>query len=225
MIKESEQGSNFDHLTSDYLKSGNWIKEGLVTKILDDPKLMCRLLIGYSIITMIENYESVEDKLFDLVDAMDDLSDEIIQLTEEDTNLFDISNPKVAVALESFKVSILTPKQIIVLGRYADQRRLIQHDLLEINEEVALAEDPMDILEYSKRLSKIANRSCYDQGNINYEISRVYTRQLKMVNVLERMDDSFTTITGLESQQLRKIWQNIPYDEIASKWEGYLPTL
>jgi hypothetical protein len=225
MIKESEQGSNFDHLTSDYLKSGNWIKEGLVTKILDDPKLMCRLLIGYSIITMIENYESVEDKLFDLVDAMDDLSDEIIQLTEEDTNLFDISNPKFAVALESLNVSILTPKQIIVLGRYADQRRLIQNDLVEINDEVALSEDPMDILEYSKRLSKIANRSCYDQGNINYEISRVYTRQLKMVNVLERMDDSFTTITGLESQQLRKIWQNIPYDEIASKWEGYLPTL
>jgi hypothetical protein len=156
---------------------------------------------------------------------MDELSDEIVQLTEEDTNLFDISNPKFAVALESLKVDMLTPKQIVVLGRYVDQRRLLQIDLNEANEEIALADDPKAILEYSKRLSRIANRSSYDQGNINYEVERVYTRQFKMVNVLERMDDDYTIITGLESQQIRKIWQNIPYDQIATKWEGYLPTL
>lgn len=223
MIRETEQGSAFQSLDYSYLESGNWLKGELIPNLFNEPTLMIRLLICYSIVTLIENYESVEDKLFDLTFAMDDLGDEIIHLSEDDTNLFDIDNPKVAIALEGFKVNVLTPKQIIVLGRYVDQRKLLQVDFIEANDEVAFAEVPEDLLKYSRQLAKIANRSCYDDGNINYDAKRVYTRQYKMVKVLSMMDDSYTTITQLEAQQVRKIWQNLPYDELASKWEGYLP--
>lgn len=224
MLRETEQSSTFQSLTIEYLEAGNWISQEL-KELLKDPALLYRLLIAYSIISIQENKEAVEDLLFDLVDAMDDMSDEITQLTDEDANLFDISNPYYATALESLKVTYLTPKQIIVLGRYVDQRRLLQVDLIEINDKVASATSPSDVYEYSRQLSKIANKSCYDQGNINYDVDRVYTRQYRMVKVLDRMDKNFTTLSGLEAHQLRSIWQTIPLDEIDQQWEGIVPTL
>jgi hypothetical protein len=182
-------------------------------------------LIGYSIITILENKEDLEDKLFDLVDAMDEYSDEITQLCNSDANLFDISNPYYAIALESCQTDILSPKQIIVFGRYVDQRVSIQEKVVDLTSELRFIEDPLDIYKYSKELASLAQKSCYDQGNINYNVDRVIGTQYKILKVLNSFNEDYTILEGIDPQQLRSLWQDLPYDELAEKWEGFMPIL
>jgi hypothetical protein len=225
LIGQYEQSSYWKSLTYDYLVTGNWVIGDLVKGIYQDPKLLTRLMIAHSIVTIIDNLEAVQDKIFEIVGAMDDYSDEIVQLVEFDTNLFDINNPKYKVITKANDLHYLTPKQIVVLGRYVDQKRLLHFDLVEIKNIAKLSDDPKSILEFSKALSMIAHKSCYDEGNINYNIDRVYGTQYRIVKTIERMDESYTTLSGIQSHQLRPLWQCLPYSEIADKWEGYLPEL
>jgi hypothetical protein len=225
LIAQYEPSSQWQSLDMDYLTAGNWVKGELITQFFQDPKLRCRLLIAYSIVTILENKEDIQDKLFDLVDAMDDYSDEIIDLCNPDTNLFDVSNPYYATALEACGGEILTPRQIIVFGRYVDQRIAIQDKIVDLTLELQFIKDPMDIYKYSKEISILAHKSCYDGGNINYNVDRVIGTQYKIVKVLKAMDEDYTILSGLSREQLRSLWQDLPYDELAEKWEGFMPTL
>jgi hypothetical protein len=225
LISLYEPSSQWKSLDLDYLTAGNWLTSELITEFIKDTKLQCRLLIGYSIITILENKEDLEDKLFDLVDAMDEYSDEITQLCNSDANLFDISNPYYAIALESCQTDILSPKQVIVFGRYVDQRVSIQEKVVDLTSELRFIEDPLDIYKYSKELASLAQKSCYDQGNINYNVDRVIGTQYKILKVLNSFNEDYTILEGIDPQQLRSLWQDLPYDELAEKWEGFMPML
>jgi hypothetical protein len=225
IIGQYEQSSYWSKLDFNYLETGNWVIGDLVRGLYQDPKLLSRLMIAHSIVTITENYEAVQDKIFEIVDAMDDFGDEVIQLEEPDSNLFDPGNPKFALITSSLEVEYLTPKQVIVFGRYVDQRLAIQDEFIDLNLELANCEDPMGIYNYSIAVSKLAHRSSYDQGNINYNVDRVYGTQFAIVNTLERLTEDYTILTGFSGEQLRSLWQDLPYDTIAEEWEGYLPVL
>lgn len=225
LVATYENSSYFSALSLDYLETGNWIKGELISNFFNDPKLLTRIQIAYSIVQICENLESVEDKLFETVDAMFDFGDEVTRLTENGSNLFDPSNELYQVALTLVPDQVLTPRQIIVFGRYVDQRTYVQDRLQEANEFIMFSDDHKDIVRYAEKLIEIANKSCYDEGNINYDIVRIFNSQYKIVKVLERMDEDYMSLSGLSGSQLRSILQTIPYDAIASKWEGFLPTL
>jgi hypothetical protein len=225
IIGQYEQSSYWSKLDFNYLETGNWVIGDLVRGLYQDPKLLSRLMIAHSIVTITENYEAVQDKIFEIVDAMDDFGDEVIQLEEPDSNLFDPGNPKFALITSSLEVEYLTPKQVIVLGRYVDQRRLLNHDLIEANDLAANAQTPKDVYEFGKRLLEVSHKSCYDEGNIRYDTNRILGIQYSIVKTLKRLDENYTVLTGLQSKQLRSLWQDLPYDEIAADWEGYFPDL
>jgi len=226
LIGQYEESPYFRSITEQYLELGNWLTESsIVRRMIQDTKLLCRIMIAHSICEITANLEAFEDLLFETVDVMDQYGDEITRLTNSDTNLFDISTDMHKYLLDTMKVEYVTPKQIIVLGRYVDQRNNVQGSLQEANEEVEFADDINAIVNYARRLAKIAHSSCYDEGNINYNTDRVIGTQYKIVKTLSYMEQDYTVLKFLTGSQLRKIWQNLPYDEIASKWEGYCPIL
>jgi predicted nucleic-acid-binding Zn-ribbon protein len=225
IIGQYEHSPYFSELTIDYLADGNWLTGDLVKDLLQDAKLLCRLMVAYAVDTILENKEAVEDKIFEIVDAMDDHGDEITQLVEPDSNLFDPGNPKFALMTKALGSDVITPKQIIVFGRYKDQKLSLNNDLIEANEEAYNSGDPKDILNYSRQLAKIAHKSCYDCGNIRYDTDRVISTQYRISKILERMDKDYTILSVKQPDQLRSLWQDLPYDTIAEKFPGYLPTL
>jgi hypothetical protein len=225
IISKWEPSSQWESLDEAYLEEGNWLKGEFVKRILSDTKLQCRILMAHSIVTIFKSREDLEDKLFDLVDAMDNYSDDIIYLCNEGANLFDPNNPEYIIALEATKENVLTPKQVIVFGRYVDQRVSIQEEFIELNFELSNSKDPKDIYNYAVAISKLAQKSCYDQGNINYDSDRVYGTQFAIVNTLERLAEDYTILTGCKPEQIRSLWQDLPYDELAEEWNGFLPEL
>lgn len=225
VLAQVEHGSMWDSLSVDYLSAGGWLKSDIVKNVIDDAKLNCRLRIGYSLVTILENKEVLQDKLFETVDAMDDYGDEVIQLCDPGVNLFDPGNPMYGFSCELVNDDILTPKQIVVFGRYKDQRSAIHDQLIELTEELASAEDPEDIYTYSLELAKLASKSCYDEGNLNYEHDLIVGQQFKIVKVLRRMSEDFQILYDVSAAQLRSLLQDLEYDEIAERWEGYMPEL
>jgi hypothetical protein len=225
VISKWEPSSQWESLDEAYLEEGNWLKGELVKRVCTDAKLQCRILIAHSIVTILDSKEDIEDKLFDLVDAMDEFSDDITSICNPEANLFDPDNPYYAIANDATPGDVLFPKQVIVFGRYVDQRIAIQEEFVELNEGLYNYNDPKDIYNYAIAISKLAQRSCYDQGNINYNTKRVYNTQFAIVNTLNRLTEDYTVLTGCKPEQLRSLWQDLPYDKIADEWDGYLPIL
>lgn len=226
LIGQYEQGSYWKSLTYDYLEAGHWVIGDLVRGLYQDPKLLCRLMVAHSIVTITNNMELVQDKIFEVVMAMDDYTDEIIYLLDPEANLFDPGNPFFIDLTEELEIDILTPKQIVVLGRFVDQRRMLNVDLIEANALAQTATSPSEIVEFGKSLMEIAHKSCYDDGNIRYDTDRLIGTQFKIVKTINQMNEDYTELTlGIQPGLLRRLWQDLPYDEIASKHEGYLPVL
>jgi hypothetical protein len=225
LIAKYEPSSNWQALDETYLERGNWLTGELSKRVISDTKLQTRILIAHSIVTIMNEFADIDDKLFDLLGAMDVFTAKVTKLVNEGANLFDPDNPWYDIALTCTKGEVLLPKQVIVFGRYVDQRLAIQVDLGKINNEMLECKDPMGFYNYAKAIAKIAHRSCYDQGNINYNVDRVYGTQFKIVNTLARMTEDYTVLTGLKPAQYRAILTCTQYDEIAQEWEGYLPVL
>jgi hypothetical protein len=226
VIGQYEQSSQFNNLSLDYLEAGGWITSDRLRGILADQKLMNRVMIAHSIVSIAESKENIEDLIFDIVEAMEPDFDDIISLSDRDTNLFDMKDPHAEIALRFCgDGTVLTPKQIIVFGRFADQRRLVRDELFEADELTWNMDEPGDILKYARALERIASRSCYDQGNINYTPKRVYQTQFAIVKILSRLNDDFTVLRLDDSQQIRSVLMEIQYDRISSEWEMDLPTL
>jgi hypothetical protein len=128
-------------------------------------------------------------------------------------------------AKEFFKVDrqVLLPKEIILVQRFADQHRLVSNmpnDMLELESEGLT---PISAL--SKQLQEIAVRSCYDQGNINYDTKRVYSTSLGIVKVLESLNEDFTILTLADQESKITVKQMLMNDLVGQGWGKELPEL
>uniref|UniRef100_A0A2V0RB88 RdRp n=1 Tax=viral metagenome TaxID=1070528 RepID=A0A2V0RB88_9ZZZZ len=75
LIGQYEQSSYWKSLTYDYLVAGNWVIGDLVKDLYQDPKLLTRLMVAHSIVTITENLEAVQNKIFEILDASEIYSD------------------------------------------------------------------------------------------------------------------------------------------------------
>lgn len=226
LIGQYEQSSYWKSLTYDYLEAGNWVCGDLVRGLYHDPKLLCRLMVAHSIVTIMKSMESVQDKIFEVVMAVEDYSDEITYLIDPEANLFDPGNPFYADLTEELEVTHLTPKQIVVLGRFVDQRTMLNIDFKEVSDLIPQASSPSEIVEIGKKLMEIAHKSCYDGGNIRYDTDRLIGTQFKIVKTINQMNEDYTILTpDIQPMLFRNIWKDLPYDEIAAKHPGYLPVV
>jgi hypothetical protein len=225
LIGQTEPSPVWKSLTLEYLEAGNWIEGELVYKFLDDPEFLSRLLVGYSIVTLAENSKVAMDKLFENVDVMGEYGDGITQICTSESNLFDTESQYYLDTVEMVEEDVLTPKKVILLGRYKDQRRLIHDDLLEIHEKLNLDDYPRAIFEYATEVAEIANRSCYDRGNLNYSSEEVQSTQLRIIKVLSNMNEDFTTLRYSSNSMFESLLQLIQYDETSRKWKNHLPVL
>jgi hypothetical protein len=159
---------------------------------------------------------------------MDEFGDEITEIAEEGTNLFlapELHDATWIAMAGCGTDRVLTPKQIIVFGRYSDQRRLIQDSLCEANFLTMDINSPQDILGYALALEDIVSKSSYDAGNINYDLKRIYSTQFSIVKTLERLNEDFTVLSLDKSTQIRSVLQDIQYDRINSDWSSEIPSI
>jgi hypothetical protein len=159
---------------------------------------------------------------------MEQFGDEVTSLSEEGTNLF--LSPELHEATRTAMTccntdSVLLPKQIIVFGRYSDQRRLVQNDLYQADFLMMDIDKPQDILGYALALEDIVAKSSYDEGNINYDLKKVYSTQFSIVKTLERLNEDFTTLSLDSSTQIRSVLQDIQYDRVNSDWSSEIPLI
>jgi len=228
VIGKFEPSSFFKSLTLEYLVEGGWITENSrLSKFLEDQQLSTRLLICHSIVKITDAKKSIQDKIFENVFAMDDWGDEVTSLCEEGSNLFDPSNIAFKTMLDKVpEQSTLLPKQIIVLGRYVDQRRLVQEPLWKADSDSKNIEKPEQMLEYAKTLMNITNKSCYDDGNITYDKKRLQSSQFQVVNLLQKSNEDLTTFTlDFSQNDYRSVLRDLQYDRLSAEWEGLLPTI
>ncbi len=228
VIGRFEPSSFFRSLTMEYLVEGGWITENSrLSKFLEDQQLSTRLLICHSIVKITDAKKSIQDKIFENVFAMDDWGDEVTSLCEEGSNLFDPSNDAFKTMLSKVpEQSTLLPKQIIVLGRYVDQRRLVQEPLWKADSDSKNISKPEQLLIYAKTLVEITNKSCYDDGNITYDKKRLQSGQFQVVSLLQKSNEDLTTFTlDFSQNDYRSVLRDLQYDRLSAEWEGLLPTI
>jgi hypothetical protein len=223
-----EQSSYFSKLSLEYLEKGGWLCGSRVISVLSNPTLLTRLLIAHSVIRLVQVTEKIENLLYENVEAMEQFGDEVTSLSEEGTNLF--LSPELHEATRTAMTccktdSVLLPKQIIIFGRYSDQRRLVQNDLYQADFLMMDIDKPQDILGYALALEDIVAKSSYDEGNINYDLKKVYSTQFSIVKTLERLNEDFTTLSLDSSTQIRSVLQDIQYDRINSDWSSEIPLI
>jgi hypothetical protein len=226
VIGKYEQSSYYSTLTLDYLEAGNWLVSNRLRDFLIDHQLSARLMICHSIMKIAKSKEDIKNKIFENTFAMDEWGDEITSLCYEGVNLFNPSSEEYITTLSEVKSqSALTPKQIIILGRYVDQRRLVRDELDKIETESWSISNPEDILRFANGLEEIATKSSYDDGRLNYDSKKVITTQFEIVEILNRSNEDLTIFTLRDSNDLRTVLQELQYDRLNSKWGGILPML
>jgi hypothetical protein len=226
VIGKYEQSSYYSTLTLDYLEAGNWLVSNRLRDFLIDHQLSARLMICHSIMKIAKSKEDIKNKIFENTFAMDEWGDEITSLCYEGVNLFNPSSEEYITTLSEVKTqSALTPKQIIILGRYVDQRRLVRDELDKIETESWSISNPEDILRFANGLEEIATKSSYDDGRLNYDSKKVITTQFEIVEILNRSNEDLTIFTLRDSNDLRTVLQELQYDRLNSKWGGILPML
>jgi hypothetical protein len=226
-LKVTEPGSMFSALTADYLEAGGWIKSDRLKTFMTDQLQATRLKICHSLMQIAKARADLKDTINQIVFATEDRDAELTVLCNSQANLFDPANFATEVALSASDVTlpVLTPKQIIVLGRYVDQRKAILFDLNEIEEEAYFIDEPEQILEFASNLEAIARRASYDAGNINYDAKRVVDTQWQIVNTLAMGNEDLTEFTLNNLSELKSILQEMQYDDLYEEWEELLPML
>jgi hypothetical protein len=210
------------YLTWDYLKRGGWVTEE-TERILLDPVLMDRLSIANSLVSIADSMKTVKVKAAETLKVQYSVSWNDWEPMLE-TNLF-MDSKGTQAARKFFKVDrpVLLPKEIILIQRLADQYRLVSsipNDMLELREEGL---SPISSL--SEHLQEIAVRSCYDQGNINYDIKKVYSTSLGVVKVLEALNEDFTVLTVANQESKITLKQVLLNDLVGQGWGKELPEL
>jgi hypothetical protein len=225
LVSEYEESSYFKHLNYSYLVNGGWVTGDLIEKIYQDPKVRSRVMIAHSVRIITENFDLLKEKLWEIIDAMSDFGDPIVDIKKPEVNLFDNKTWFTTFVNESVGSSILTPKQIVALGRFKDQHVYIREDLVKAQETLYNDLTPKGISDYANELMRISHSSCYDEGNIRYDTDRLIGTQFKIVKTLERMDCTYTSISGLNPTQFRSLMQDLHLTEIDPEYEDYIPEL
>jgi hypothetical protein len=230
VVGKFENSQYFSKLNLEYLELGGWLVSDRINSVLVNPILTTRLLISHSIVRLISSCEKIQGLFVENINSMVKFCDYTGRLFERGINLFLPVEECDAVRLgiEGFESSwsVLSPKQIVILGRYCDQRRLIEEDLTEVNLKLFSIETPQDILEYAIALEDIVSKSSYDEGNINYDLKKVYSTQFSIVKTLEQLNDDFTVLTIDGSEHTRTVLQDIQYDVLTnSEWGTGFPTI
>jgi hypothetical protein len=210
------------YLTIDYLKRGKWISEE-TERLLLDPVKMERLSICNNIVNIADSMVTVKAKAAETLEVQFSLPWRNWDLLIG-SNLY-MEGTGTKYAKEFFKVDrqVLLPKEIILVQRFADQHRLVSNmpnDMLELESEGLT---PISVL--SKQLQEIAVRSCYDQGNINYDTKRVYSTSLGIVKVLESLNEDFTILTLANQESKITVKQMLMNDLVGQGWGKELPEL
>lgn len=211
-------------LTLEYLMLGNWVTDETIN-VLSDPSLLGRLAIAHYIVEVAESVKDIKVKAVETMKLQFSIQwNTWNQLS--DTNYFMVDGQEAAKAF--FKLDrVLLPKEIILLQRLNDQDRLIKQFSTDISmgmlELVGNGIDP--IIKLSGLLHDISIKSVYDNGNINYDVKRVYATQFNIVKVLERLNEDFTVLCLDDREQVMNVKQVFVNDLPKQGWGSELPEL
>jgi hypothetical protein len=174
--------------------------------------------------------QSIQTKVSETQGGMKEWGDEINLIANNDSsNLFDPSNIGYQTAYNavSSQQGALLPKQIIVLGRYVDQRRLISEGAMKLFSDASSLDTEQRLLKLARELEEIATKSCYDNGNINYDSKRVFNTQFEIVKTLQSGNEDLTEFILDESYDIDLIYYIqgiIGYDDLGTEWGVTLPS-
>lgn len=226
----------YPKLTYEYLLEMGWIKGDLITKIFDDPMFRLKLMLAYLCRESIDNYRTCQDKLFEVIllnrgdlypypaesvlykeaidepakDALGDYGKVLQYITCTDVNPYDLYHDYTQVLMDHFNSGkILTPKQIIALGRYRDQV-LVTGSIPSVWSLLENDPDPDEIKSICKELQRVVNRSNFDGGLIRYDTKRQYDIQFKMAMILKDFEMDKDPLEYLEEDVVRKSLLQIP---------------
>jgi len=191
---------NFVHLTREYLDRGNWLTEESKA-LLDNPDNLTRLMISHSIVQIVESDRKIKVLVSETLKAKSGIDyDDFRHLRA--CNLWSLQDPGQLPARKiTQSEDILTPRQIVVMGRYIDQNKLVTEGVGDaLSGEFVEAED---ILGFSNTLSSIVSRSCYDQGILSYDKRRVYTSQFRIVETLKNLSNDMSTLALKSSDEVQ----------------------
>lgn len=224
VISKYEQSSYLKYLTLDYLDQGNWLRSDFITKLRNDQLMLDRLAIAHSIVSIVDSTLDIKVKLSDIMGELEVYGFDFFKLCSENENLFNINSEHMEIALQCRKVpsKTLLPKDIIIFGRFVDQRNLIRKcpdwtDNGKVENLVSLEGDSYivqldnvelleDISKFATQLQLISSRSCYDQGNILYDTKRVFGFQCKIKKTIERLNEDFSKLTMDREWQIRDVF-------------------
>jgi hypothetical protein len=230
-ISKFEQSSYFQSLTLDYLQKGNWLSgNDLLSRFMVDQEYCLRLTIVHFIMKIAKAQQSIQTKVSETQGGMKEWGDEINLIANNDSsNLFDPSNIGYQTAFNavSSQQGALLPKQIIVLGRYVDQRRLISEGAMKLFSDASSLDTEQRLLKLARELEEIATKSCYDNGNINYDSKRVFNTQFEIVKTLQSGNEDLTEFILDESYDIDLIYYIqgiIGYDDLGTEWGVTLPS-
>jgi hypothetical protein len=208
----------------DYLVTGDWLDQGSIAT-LEDQDEKVRLMICHSIMNIKKNHLTIVEKVAELSGDNSNLKiEEINELLAEKSCLFNPEGAGWSIAQKFFGTTdFLSPKQVIVMRRWINQKVLTSIKLTEAHS--IEGEDVYDIIKFSKALEKIATESSYDQGNISYDRSR-WRAEINSLVQTKRRTDSGCKLLYLDSQsEVELIDSLLSYDELPVEWSPLIPNL
>jgi len=192
---------NFVSLDREYLVKGNWLTPESIA-FLDNADNLTKLSIAHSIVSIVKSDKELKALVSETLKAKSLDFDEFKPLQRKGANLWNLSDPAQLSAKNMVKTEeILTPKQIVVMARYLAQNRLVTEGIGDVYSGEFLESE--DILKFSSELSNIVARSCYDQGILSYDRSRVYSTQFKIVATMKRLSSDLSVLTLASSDEVQ----------------------
>jgi hypothetical protein len=196
LIGEFEKTPLFGVLTMEYLERNNWVTpDSILHAIMDDPTKKKNILVSYFIISFLDNFKVALDKLYEVLNSVDD--DIFIPIrklfeSKDKIELFDINSAEYQLVCKHFKTEDLTMEQIILFERLKNQRKLI----MNLAGTVRVANSPAELSAINKAYYHAAQSSCYDGGNLYHDKRALYNAEFRMVRVMDHMDyDSWKVLT------------------------------
>lgn len=221
-ISQMEPSSYVSGFNLQQMIEEEWFVNDEYINVISDQRKIARLVISHSIVTISDTMSHLQDKIFELVDGMEEYGDEVVEQVTVLTELFNTSSEGTQYLLTGPFIgqNVLLPKQIIVLARYVNQRFLIRQELDKVLERAP--DTPAGFLQYVKDIAKICHRSCYDGGSLSYDTEKIQKISWSVTKTLARLDKDFTTLS-LPDDNLRNVYTYIDYDRILKLWPEDLP--
>ena len=227
IIGKYEKNAYFDKLTYEYLSSGGWLTEGSnVIAIFKEPTFVEKIMISHSIVSMSQSLTKLKTLVSDTFDHSHLSQKERKSFFHKDLDFFDIESDGVKSAQKFFAIDgILSPKQIIVLGRYLDQYRSITDGVDDAHN--VRGDTSNDMLVFASTMELISTRSTYDSGNINYNPKEVYNTTFSIIKTLERLNIQSNTLRLDDSGQVQTINElfSLSSGYVIHDWHNRIPRL